>query len=126
MSENNSNPFKNEDVVTEDDVVKTKEEETSAQETPEAEAADELTQLQKKYDELNNQYVRLAADFDNYRKRQAQERESLINYGTENALTKLIEVLDNFERAQKSLEGLKISQKSKKALMYYKNRLMKH
>ncbi len=115
MSENNSNPFKNEDVVTEDDVVKTKEEETSAQETSEAEAADELTQLQKKYDELNNQYVRLAADFDNYRKRQAQERESLINYGTENALTKLIEVLDNFERAQKSLEGVEDISKIKES-----------
>ena len=115
MSENNSNPFKNEDVVTEDDVVKTKEEETSAQETPEAEAADELTQLQKKYDELNNQYVRLAADFDNYRKRQAQERESLINYGTESALTKLIEVLDNFERAQKSLEKVEDISKIKES-----------
>ena len=115
MSENNSNPFKNEDVVTEDDVVKTKEEETSAQETPEAEAADELTQLQKKYDELNNQNVRLAAAFDNYRKRQAQERESLINYGTESALTKLIEVLDNFERAQKSLEGVEDISKIKES-----------
>ena len=35
----------------------------------------EITQLQTDNDNLKNQYVRLAADFDNYRKRQAQERE---------------------------------------------------
>lgn len=114
MSENNSNPFKNEDVVTEDDV-NLNEEETSAEKASETEATDELAQLQKKYDELNNQYVRLAADFDNYRKRQAQERESLINYGTESALTKLIEVLDNFERAHKSLEGVEDIDKIKES-----------
>lgn len=60
-------------------------------------------ELQKKYDELNQQYLRLAADFDNYRKRQAQERESLLKYGSENALKAMIEVLDNFERGEKAL-----------------------
>ena len=62
--------------------------------------------LQKKYDELNSQYIRLAADFDNYRKRQAQERESLLKYGAENTLKKIIEVLDNFERGEKANEGV--------------------
>ena len=60
--------------------------------------------LQTKYDELNNQYIRLAADFENYRKRQAQERESLLKYGAENTLKKIIEVLDNFERGAKANE----------------------
>lgn len=64
----------------------------------------EVEELQKKLDVLNQQYVRLAADFDNYRKRQALERESLLKYGSENALKKMIEVLDNFERGQKALE----------------------
>lgn len=64
----------------------------------------EVEELQKKLEVLNQQYVRLAADFDNYRKRQAQERESLLKYGNENALKKMIEVLDNFERGQKALE----------------------
>ena len=40
----------------------------------------EVEELQKKLDVLNQQYVRLAADFDNYRKRQAQERENLLKY----------------------------------------------
>lgn len=64
----------------------------------------EVEDLKKKLEVLNQQYVRLAADFDNYRKRQAQERENLLKYGSENALKKMIEVLDNFERGQKALE----------------------
>ena len=64
----------------------------------------ETEELKQKLDVLNQQYVRLAADFDNYRKRQAQERESLLKYGSENALKQMIEVLDNFERGEKALE----------------------
>ena len=79
----------------------TAEEET----TPAAEQnSSEVDDLKKKLEELNQQYIRLAADFDNYRKRQAQERESLLKYGCENALKKMIEVLDNFERGEKALE----------------------
>ncbi len=116
MSENDSNPFKNEDVVKEEDI-KTEEtvENNSEEEAEQAVEDDEVSQLKKKYEELNNQYVRLAADFDNYRKRQAQERENLINYGKEDALTKLIEVLDNFERGQKALEGVEDCQKVKES-----------
>ena len=75
-------------------------------EQPAEEASEETqdTDLQQKYDILNNQYIRLAADFDNYRKRQAQERESLLKYGAENTLKKIIEVLDNFERGAKANE----------------------
>ena len=59
--------------------------------------------LKEEYDKLNSQYIRLAADFDNYRKRQAQEREQLLKFGMEEALKKMINVLDNFDRAKKSL-----------------------
>lgn len=61
--------------------------------------------LQQDFDNLNNQYLRLAADFDNYRKRQAQERENLISYGAQDAMKKLIEVLDNFDRAKQSIDN---------------------
>ena len=66
----------------------------------------ELNDLQAKYDTLNQQYLRLAADFDNYRKRQESERESLLKYGSENALKKMLEILDNFERGEKALENV--------------------
>lgn len=71
---------------------------------PEA-VKDAENKLQQDFDNLNNQYLRLAADFDNYRKRQAQEREDLLRYGAEEALKKIIEVLDNFDRAKQSIEN---------------------
>ena len=70
-----------------------------------SEKSDEkFNELQQKYDTLNQQYLRLAADFENYRKRQEHEREDLLKFGTENALKKMLEVLDNFERGRKALE----------------------
>lgn len=66
---------------------------------------DNLLTLQQDFDNLNNQYLRLAADFDNYRKRQEQERASLIAYGAQDAMKKLIEVLDNFDRAKQAING---------------------
>lgn len=67
---------------------------------------DEVTQLKSEIENINNRYIRLAADFDNYRKRQAQERESLLKYGAEETLKKMIEALDNIDRAKKSVENI--------------------
>ena len=64
----------------------------------------EVDKLKSDFENLNNQYLRLAADFDNYRKRQAQERENLISFGKIEAFSKLLEVLDNFDRAEQSLK----------------------
>ena len=120
MTIENSNPFKNEEVVkdeeTKEDIENSTEEETnevSTEETEETTSAN--NKLQEEYDKLNQQYIRLAADFDNYRKRQAQERESLLKYGTENALKSLLEVLDNFERGQKALENVEDCEKVKES-----------
>lgn len=80
---------------------------------PEEEVKNEDNKLQEEYDKLNQQYIRLAADFDNYRKRQVQERESLLKYGAENALKKMVEILDNFERGEKALEKVEDCQQVK-------------
>lgn len=65
---------------------------------------EELEKIKADYEHLNSQYIRLAADFENYRKRQESERENLIKYGAVDTLKKLLEVLDNFERGEKALE----------------------
>ena len=78
---------------------------------------EEAKKLKEAYDTLNNQYLRLAADFDNYRKRQDAEREGLIKYGMEQALKKMIEIADNFERAEKSLTTIEDCEKAKEALL---------
>ena len=113
-----NNPFKKHDF---DDIktgeqVKEEDKEVKAEEpAAEEQVSDnsELEKLKDDFDKLNNQYLRLAADFDNYRKRQEQEREALLKFGTENALKKLIEVIDNFERGAKALENVEDCQKVK-------------
>lgn len=124
MTNKNSNPFKNEDLISEEEE-KTEQEEIKdeaenvevhteqTEQTTESETTD--NKLQEEYDKLNQQYIRLAADFDNFRKRQAQEREALIKYGTENALKSLLEVLDNFERGQKAIENVEDVEKVKES-----------
>lgn len=110
MSKHKNNPFKNPDSIAED-VNLEKEEEKSSENTEN----NELSELQQKYDTLNQQYLRLAADFDNFRKRTEAEREDLLKYGSENALKKLIEVLDNFERGKKALENIDDCEKIKES-----------
>ena len=111
-----NNPFKgagmNQDEVLEENNSQVSEEKTTAEaeDAPENEEKQEdatnaeLEKVKADYEQLNNQYLRLAADFENFRKRQEVERENLIKYGAADALKKLIEVLDNFDRGEKALE----------------------
>ena len=110
----NNNPFKNSENLDEEISEETAQTSDNKDEKK-AESNSELEELQQKYDTLNQQYLRLAADFDNYRKRQAQEREDLLKFGTENALKKMIEVLDNFERGKKALENVEDCAKVKES-----------
>ena len=97
---------------------------TSDNQEDSAAAAEEETTnpFEEKYNQLNNQYIRLAADFDNYRKRNEQEREALLKYGAENTLKKMLEVLDNFERGLKAIESVDDCDKVKECYnLAYKN-----
>ncbi|WP_394335429.1 nucleotide exchange factor GrpE [Massilibacteroides vaginae] len=60
---------------------------------------DDIDALKTKYDELNNSHLRLMAEFDNYRKRTLREKADLIKNGGESALTAILPVIDDFERA---------------------------
>ena len=103
----------------EQDIIEEKEENKEVEETSnEAEIAEENTdkeseKLKQDFENLNNQYLRLAADFDNYRKRQAQEREALLKYGAEECMKKIIEVVDNFDRALTMVEKIDTVEKMK-------------
>ncbi len=50
-------------------------------------------------EELKSRYLRLAADFDNFKKRALKERQDLHNYATENLIKELLATVDNLERA---------------------------
>lgn len=109
----NNNPFKNNSEIFEENNEETKSNDSTEENSSQVQDDKKVNELQEKYDTLNQQYLRLAADFDNYRKRQAQEREDLLKYGAENALKKLIEVLDNFERGEKALADVEDCQQVK-------------
>ena len=113
----------NEEIKTDEDNIAAENSEIEAEEKiEETPLTEEANPLQEKYDTLNNQYIRLAADFDNYRKRQEQEKEALLKYGAENTLKKMIEVLDNIERGLKALETVEDCEKVKECYnLAYKN-----
>lgn len=113
----------NEEIKADEDNIAAENSEIEAEEKiDETPLTEEANPLQEKYDTLNNQYIRLAADFDNYRKRQEQEKEALLKYGAENTLKKMIEVLDNFERGLKALETVEDCEKVKECYnLAYKN-----
>lgn len=62
--------------------------------------------LEEKYNELNNSYLRLHAEFDNYRKRTLKEKAELIKTANERVLVDMLPVVDDFERA---LENMSVS-----------------
>lgn len=117
--EQNNNPFKK-DIETEEINEAPETEETpkeTADEPAETENNSENGEntLKEELEILNNKYLRLAADFDNFRKRQAAERENLLKYGAEDTLKKIITVLDTFERAKKSIADLTECEKIKES-----------
>jgi len=53
----------------------------------------------KDYQDLYQKYIRLAADFENYKKRLAKEKADVVAYGNEELIKALLNVIDNLERA---------------------------
>lgn len=55
--------------------------------------------LETKFNDLNDSYLRLHAEFDNYRKRTMKEKSDLMKYGGEKTIVGLLSVVDDFDRA---------------------------
>ncbi len=64
-----------------------------------ANIAEQMTQLEQETHELKETLLRKMAEFENLKKRTAREKEEAVRYGTAAVLTRLLEVLDNFDRA---------------------------
>ena len=100
--------LKNEEAVAEE-TAQTEEnaqEEAPAEEkTVEEQLADMLAEAQQMVSEERDKYLRLSAEFDNYRKRTLKEKAELIKNGAEKTLTAILPVLDDFERALKNMEA---------------------
>ena len=63
-----------------------------------------LEQLEKEHETLKSQHVRIAADFDNFRKRQSRDQDDLKVQLVSKALTAILPIVDNFERARQQLK----------------------
>jgi molecular chaperone GrpE len=64
----------------------------------------ELEKLQQEAGEWRDKYIRLVAEFDNFRKRNAKERIEMIQTAGKDVITALLEVVDDCDRAQKQIE----------------------
>lgn len=81
-----------------------KELEVTGEDEQEAKSDLEIKELQEKLDAANDKYLRLSAEFDNYRKRTLKEKAELTKSAGEQILEKILPVMDNFERALQSME----------------------
>lgn len=60
---------------------------------------DQLEKIQTEHSELKDKYIRLLAEFENYKKRNTRERIELMSTAAQDTLTALLPVLDDFDRA---------------------------
>lgn len=69
---------------------------------PATDAAAQLEALERERAEINDRYLRLVAEFDNFRKRSEREKSEAIEFGSTDALKAMLPILDDFERALKT------------------------
>ncbi len=86
--------FEKEDFTEEENLTNNQPEEVES-----IDSCDNVTDWESKYNDLNDSYLRLNAEFDNYRKRTLKEKTELIKSGSERVLLDVIAVVDDFERA---------------------------
>lgn len=79
-------------------------EEEEAPEVPEHDDNDKVTQLEEELAASKDKYIRLYAEFENFRRRTAKERLELTKTANESLMTDLLSVADDFERSMKAFQ----------------------
>jgi len=101
VKNNNDTESKKQGNVTEKDGFDDDEDESEKEN--ESKCLDEKKELLCKISELNDKYLRVYSDFDNYRKRTIKEKNELCKLSNAELITELLPVVDDFERALKSI-----------------------
>ena len=101
LSQSNEQPINSEENMVVDPEVNT--EESVNPDNINSENKDDEWQL--KYAEMNDRYLRLYSEFDNYRKRSARERVEFSKTAASDTFTAILPVLDDFDRAAKAMEN---------------------
>jgi molecular chaperone GrpE len=94
-----------------------------ATESPKGEDNAAITKLQDELAESKDKYLRLYAEFENHRRRTAKEKLEMIQGANEQLIKTLLPVVDDFERAEKSLKEL--SEKDASGILLIYNKLKK-
>jgi molecular chaperone GrpE len=71
---------------------------------------DEVTSVKKELDLQKDKYLRLVAEFDNFKRRNAKERMELVQTAGKDVIVSMLEVLDDFDRAEKQMNTDDIEQ----------------
>ena len=98
--------------------------ENAAPMTHEEELEKELETAHETIEEQKDKYLRLSAEFDNYRKRTMKEKAELILNGGEKSLSSILPVVDDFERAIKTMETATDVQAVKEGVELIYNKFM--
>ena len=115
MNQKEQKPIKEEkikDETCQEETIKNEqpqEEERVENETPlteEEKLIKELEETKKQIEEEKDQYLRLSAEFDNYRKRTMKEKTELILNGSEKSISSILPVVDDLERAIKNMDNV--------------------
>ena len=102
----------------------TKKEKKSCKKDKKAELESEIEDLKSKIAKEKDDYIRLMAEFDNFRRRSAEERIKLIETASEDMILGILPVLDDFERALKVLNESSDSDASKEGMLLMYNKLI--
>ena len=92
------------DEAAENEEIQEEDVQDSAAPTEEEKLAQELEEANKVIEEQKDKYLRLSAEFDNYRKRTMKEKAELILNGAEKTISSILPIVDDFERALKNME----------------------
>ena len=92
------------DEATENEEIQEEDAQDSAAPAEEEKLAQELEEANKVIEEQKYKYLRLSAEFDNYRKRTMKEKAELILNGAEKTISSILPIVDDFERALKNME----------------------
>lgn len=80
--------------------------EINEQEIAEENVADAISELQNEFEREKDRYLRLFAEFENYKKRTSRERVEMFKTAGEDVIVSLLPILDDFERALKEIEKM--------------------
>ena len=105
MTVNHSSEGEEVSIADKEEQTKVKEEDKKdAKKSKKDKDADKIADLEKQIETMNDKYLRLSAEFDNYRRRTLKEKMELTKTAGESILVNILPVIDDFERAISSME----------------------